>query len=65
LEEAEVIVAIGYSLLEADFLFRNLLLDIFNKLRERGWILWLVLYPPDAQEITSPRIVVRPHLGRR
>jgi glutamate decarboxylase len=38
--------------------------DISNKLREKGWILSAYSMPPDAQEINSLRIVVRPHLNR-
>ena len=38
--------------------------DVSNKVRERGWILSAYSMPPDAQEINSLRIVVRPHLNR-
>ena len=38
--------------------------DISNKVRERGWILAAHSMPPDAQEVNSLRIVVRPHLNR-
>lgn len=38
--------------------------DISNKVRERGWILAAYSMPPDAQEVNSLRIVVRPHLNR-
>ena len=38
--------------------------DISNKVREKGWILSAYSMPPDAQEINSLRIVVRPHLNR-
>ena len=38
--------------------------DISNKVRERGWILSAYSMPPDAQEINSLRIVVRPHLNQ-
>src|SRR6516164_1720472 len=38
--------------------------DIFNKVRERGWILSAYSMPPDAQEITGLRIVVRSHLNQ-
>ena len=38
--------------------------DISNKVRERGWILSAYSMPPDAQQINSLRIVVRPHLNR-
>jgi glutamate decarboxylase len=37
--------------------------DVSNKVRERGWILSAYSMPPDAQEVTSLRIVVRPHLN--
>jgi len=38
--------------------------DISNKVRERGWILAAYSMPPDAQNVNSLRIVVRPHLNR-
>ena len=38
--------------------------DISNKVRERGWILAAYSMPPDAQQVNSLRIVVRPHLNR-
>lgn len=38
--------------------------DISNKVRERGWVLSAYTMPPNAQEIRSLRIVVRPHLNR-
>ena len=38
--------------------------DISNKVRERGWILAAYTMPPDAQEVSSLRIVVRPHMNR-
>ena len=37
--------------------------DISNKVRERGWVLSAYSMPPDAQEVRSLRIVVRPHLN--
>jgi glutamate decarboxylase len=37
--------------------------DISNKVRERGWILAAYSMPPNAQEINSLRIVVRPHMN--
>ncbi|HXY24612.1 MAG TPA: glutamate decarboxylase [Candidatus Acidoferrum sp.] len=37
--------------------------DVSNKVRERGWVLSAYAMPPDAQEINSLRIVVRPHLN--
>jgi glutamate decarboxylase len=39
--------------------------DISNKLRERGWVLSAYTMPPNAEEVTSLRIVVRPHLNRQ
>jgi len=39
--------------------------DISNKVRERGWILAAYSMPPDAQEVNSLRIVVRPHLNSK
>jgi glutamate/tyrosine decarboxylase-like PLP-dependent enzyme len=38
--------------------------DISNKVREKGWILSAYSMPPDAQEINSLRIAVRPHMNR-
>ena len=38
--------------------------DISNKVRERGWVLSAYSMPPDAQEINSLRIVMRPHLNQ-
>lgn len=38
--------------------------DVSNKVREKGWILSAYSMPPDAQNINSLRIVVRPHLNR-
>jgi glutamate decarboxylase len=38
--------------------------DVSNKVRERGWILAAYSMPPDAQEVNSLRIVVRPHINR-
>jgi glutamate decarboxylase len=37
--------------------------DISAKVRERGWVLSAYTMPPDAQEVRSLRIVVRPHLN--
>src|SRR5215468_9651199 len=39
--------------------------DISNKVREKGWILSAYSMPPDAQEVNSLRIVVRPHLNSK
>lgn len=38
--------------------------DVSNKVREKGWILSAYSMPHDAQEVTSLRIVVRPHMNR-
>ena len=38
--------------------------DISNKVREKGWILSAYSMPPDAQQINSLRIVIRPHMNR-
>ena len=38
--------------------------DVSAKVRERGWVLSAYTMPPDAQEVRSLRIVVRPHLNR-
>jgi glutamate decarboxylase len=37
--------------------------DVSNKVRERGWVLSAYAMPPDAQDVNSLRIVVRPHLN--
>jgi glutamate decarboxylase len=37
--------------------------DVSNKVRERSWVLSVYAMPPDAQEINSLRVVVRPHLN--
>jgi glutamate/tyrosine decarboxylase-like PLP-dependent enzyme len=37
--------------------------DISNKVRERGWVLSAYTMPPDAQDVRTLRIVVRPHLN--
>jgi glutamate decarboxylase len=38
--------------------------DISFKVREKGWVLSAYTMPPNAEEINSLRIVVRPHLNR-
>ena len=38
--------------------------DVSNKVREKGWILSAYTMPPNAEEVTSLRIVIRPHLNR-
>jgi glutamate decarboxylase len=38
--------------------------DVSNKVRERGWVLSAYTMPPNAESVTSLRIVVRPHLNR-
>jgi glutamate decarboxylase len=37
--------------------------DVSSKVRERGWVLSAYAMPPDAQEVISLRVVVRPHLN--
>jgi glutamate decarboxylase len=37
--------------------------DVSNKVREKGWILSAYSMPPNAQEVQSLRIVVRPHIN--
>lgn len=37
--------------------------DVSAKVREQGWILSACSLPPDAQQVRSLRIVVRPHLN--
>jgi glutamate decarboxylase len=34
------------------------------KVREKGWVLSAYTMPPNAESVTSLRIVVRPHLNR-
>ena len=38
--------------------------DVSNKVRERGWILSAYSMPPNAEEVNSLRIVVRPHMNQ-
>jgi glutamate decarboxylase len=38
--------------------------DISNKVRERGWVLSAYAMPPNAEDVFSLRVVVRPHLNR-
>jgi glutamate decarboxylase len=38
--------------------------DVSNKVREKGWVLSAYSMPPDAEEVTSLRVVVRPHINR-
>src|SRR5262245_6049504 len=38
--------------------------DVSAKVRERGWVLSAYAMPPDAQDVNSLRVVVRPHLNR-
>ena len=37
--------------------------DVSAKVREHGWVLSAYAMPPDAQEVNSLRVVVRPHLN--
>ena len=37
--------------------------DISNKVRERGWVLSAYTMPPDAEDVRTLRVVVRPHLN--
>jgi glutamate decarboxylase len=37
--------------------------DVSAKVRERGWVLSAYSMPPDAQDVRSLRVVVRPHLN--
>ena len=37
--------------------------DVSAKVREKGWVLSAYSMPPDAQEVNSLRVVVRPHLN--
>lgn len=38
--------------------------DVSNKVREKGWVLAAYTMPPNAEEVTSLRVVVRPHINR-
>lgn len=38
--------------------------DVSNKVRERGWILSAYSMPPNAQQVNSLRIVLRPHINK-
>lgn len=38
--------------------------DVSFKVREKGWVLSAYTMPPNAEEVTSLRVVVRPHLNR-
>ncbi|CAB3789525.1 glutamate decarboxylase [Pararobbsia alpina] len=38
--------------------------DVSNKVREKGWVLSAYSMPPNAEEVTSLRVVVRPHINR-
>ncbi len=38
--------------------------DVSAKVREKGWVLSAYTMPPNAETVTSLRIVVRPHLNR-
>jgi glutamate decarboxylase len=37
--------------------------DVSNKVREKGWVLSAYSMPPDAEEVMSLRVVVRPHIN--
>jgi glutamate decarboxylase len=38
--------------------------DVSNKVREKGWVLAAYSMPPNAETVTSLRVVVRPHINR-
>jgi glutamate decarboxylase len=38
--------------------------DVSNKVREKGWVLAAYTMPPNAETVTSLRVVVRPHINR-
>ncbi|HKR45377.1 MAG TPA: glutamate decarboxylase [Paraburkholderia sp.] len=38
--------------------------DVSNKVREKGWVLSAYTMPPNAEEVRSLRVVVRPHVNR-
>jgi glutamate decarboxylase len=37
--------------------------DVSNKVREKGWVLSAYSMPPNAEEVRSLRVVVRPHVN--
>ena len=37
--------------------------DVSNKVREKGWVLSAYTMPPNAESVTSLRVVVRPHVN--
>ncbi|GAB2889710.1 glutamate decarboxylase [Paraburkholderia jirisanensis] len=37
--------------------------DVSNKVREKGWVLSAYSMPPDAEEVMSLRVVLRPHIN--
>jgi glutamate decarboxylase len=37
--------------------------DVSNKVREKGWVLSAYSMPPNAEEVMSLRVVVRPHIN--
>ncbi|QCP52011.1 glutamate decarboxylase [Trinickia violacea] len=38
--------------------------DVSNKVREKGWVLSAYSMPPNAEEVKSLRVVVRPHINQ-
>jgi len=38
--------------------------DVSAKVREKGWVISAYSMPPNAQEVNSLRVVVRPHINR-
>jgi glutamate decarboxylase len=37
--------------------------DVSNKVREKGWVLSAYTMPPNAEEVRSLRVVIRPHIN--
>lgn len=37
--------------------------DVSNKVREHGWVLSAYSMPPNAETVTSLRVVIRPHIN--
>jgi len=58
--KAALFVPINVSVALHQFQERRL---VSAKVRERGWVLSAYAMPPDAQEVNSLRVVVRPHLN--
>ncbi|CAG4892228.1 glutamate decarboxylase [Paraburkholderia saeva] len=62
MNEAQRIPVVAVTL---DSKFKNFNeFDVSNKVREKGWVLAAYTMPPNAESVTSLRVVVRPHINR-